>query len=115
MEQSIVEQIVALLLEQGGGYILAAVALFLLQQAWRLRCETEQARVKDRDDMIAELKQRNDRMMSITERLAEALGKNSEVIDRNSDVLAKQGAVIERNSAAFQDLKLTLARLNGKS
>jgi len=115
MEAGIVEKIVALLLEQGGGYILAAVTLLLLHQSWKLRCETEKARVKERDEMIAELKTRNDRLMGITERLAEALGKNSEVVDRNSDMLGKQGAVIERNSQAFQELKLTLARLNGKS
>ena len=82
------------LIDQGGFAVLAAVALVLVVKAWELR-------VKDKEEMCSELKARNDRLLTITEKLAEALGRNSEVIDRNTEMLEKNSSVIENNTRAF--------------
>ena len=95
------------LVEQGGYAVLAAVALILVSKVWELRC-------KDKDEMAVELKVRNDRLLTITEKLAEALGKNSEVIDRNTDMLEQNTTVVQNNTKAFEHLQALLQKVNGK-
>lgn len=88
------------LVDQGGFAILAAAALILVSKVWELRC-------KDKDEMIMEMKARNDKLMVVVQQLAEALGKNSAVIERNSEAF-------DDHTKAFISLEATLKKVNGK-
>lgn len=93
------EQLILQFLDKSAVAAFAALALWMLAQTWKLRLQDKEEMIKEKETMNEALKEQIALLMQLVK-------ENASAIARNTDV-------VERNAQSFEDLQITLARING--